>query len=282
MSASQYEADRLRRMGTSFDQYKRPTQIRAPRNDYDTSVAAPTAVSSSEYLRKRYGTFAGATEIGPPPVAVPQVEIMGKKALTVGDLKLLRNAVDRELLRVVNLRVASATLRLKQSQLEALADNLADVTGRVERGEIRVENVAIFPAVAKTFLRTLTTSENVPDLFDPEGRSPSSLGLTGSPAPAPAAPAPATIATKAAVEPTSSGQELVQWMYENIQNLKWELEANYDIEAAKHREMQDTLDTMESRVLAYSYGDSPMPSSYRSLFLSKIRELQAELKPTPE
>lgn len=283
VSASAYQKARLREMGTGFGAYKRPTSIRTPRGSYDEM--APSTMSSSDYLRKKFGSFAGATEIGPPPpAAVAQVEIMGKTAITEGDLKLLQNEVDREILRLANLRIDALPIQLKRSQLETVANNLADVLGRVGRGEIGVEDVAIFPNVAKTFLRTFRTLETVPTLFDPNGRSPRSMGLVpvASLAPAVASPAVASPAV-ASPAPVQSNQDLLQWLYENIQSLKWSLEANYDVEEVKHREMQKDLADMERRILFHSSGgNTPMPDGYSALFLRRIRELQAELNPAPE
>ena len=284
MDASVYQTRRLA-PGVSFDTYKRATPVPTPRGDYDTSPAAPTAVSASEYLRKKYGDFSGATAIAPPlPPAPAQTQILGTDALTVGDLKLLQTSVDLELLRLQNLRSTSALITIKQSQLDSLSTNLADVLGRVERGEIKVEQVSIFPATARQFLKTFRTSENLPELFDMNGNSPASVAAL-APAPAPAASTPSTsspsTAPTVATSPASN-KSFLQWLYENIQALKWSLEANYRVEEAKQRQMSDSLQEMEKRILGYSYGDTPMPEGYQKLFLERIRGLQKELNEVPD
>lgn len=277
MDASAYQTARLA-PGISFDSYKRPTAIRSPRGDYVAS--APATISASEYLRKKYGDFAGATEIAPPPAKAPsQTAIMGTNALTVGDLKLLQNAIDMELIRLQNIRSVSVFVTIKISQLQVLAENVADVKGRVERGEIETEDVAIFPATARQFLKTFRTSETLPELFDPNGNSPASM------APAPTL-APSTVPSAAPSAPpvsgTSKSPDFLQWLYENIQRLKWSLDADYHVEAAKQREMTHTLNEMETRILGYSYTDTPMPEGYQKMFLNRIRGLQKELNDTPE
>ncbi len=278
LDESEYQKRRLA-PGVSFDTYKRATPVRTPRGDYDTSPAAPTAVSASEYLRKKYGDFSGATTIAAPlPPAPAQTQILGTDALTVGDLKLLQTSVDLELLRLQNMRSTSVLITIKQSQLDALSTNLADVLGRVGRGEIKVEQVSIFPATARQFLKTFRTSENLPELFDMNGNSPASVAAL-APAPAPA-PAPSTSGPTAA--PATSSKNFLQWLYENIQALKWSLEANYRVEEAKQREMSDSLNSMEKRILGYSYGDTPMPEGYQKMFLERIRGLQKELNEVPE
>jgi hypothetical protein len=280
ISASEYQNKRLA-PGVSFDSYKRPTEIRTPRGEY--TAMGPTAKSASQYLRQKYGDFSSATEIVPKaPPAAPQTQIMGADAVTLGDLKLLQNAVDAELLRLQNIRTVSVVVDLKKAHLSALGDNLADVIGRVERKEITVDDVAIFPATARQFLKTFRSSETLPELFDPNGNSPASL------APAPAfAPAlsssigEAPSAREAKSEPTQK-PDFLQWLYTNIQAIKWSLDANYRVEQAKDRQMRESLKEMEQRVLAYSYGDTPMPAGYQGLFLNKIHELQKELKDVPE
>jgi hypothetical protein len=285
LKSSVYQTARLA-PGVSFGSYKKPTPISTPRGDYDTSVGAPTAMTSSEYLRKKYGDFSGATEVAPPPAPVqPQTTIMGTDAMTVGDLKMLRNTVDLEVIRLQNLRSASPLITIKLGQLQVLADNLADVTGRVERGEIKVEDVAIFPVTARQFLKTFRTSENVPELFDINGNSPASIAPSVAPTAAPtAAPTVAPTVAQApslATAPTKS-PHFLQWLYENIQRLKWSLEADYSVEAAKQRELKGSLEDMEKRILGYSYTDTPMPEGYQKMFLERIRGVQEELNSVPE
>jgi hypothetical protein len=280
MDASAYQIGRLA-PGVSFDSYKKPTTttIRSPRNDYDTTAGAPTAMSASDYLRKKYGDFSGATEVARPPAVVPQTTIMGTTALTVGDLKVLQNAIDLELIRLQNLRSVSALVTIKISQLQVLADNLADVKGRVDRGEIKVESVTIFPATARQFLKTFRTSENVPELFDENGNSPAST----APAPAPSAgPSSALISSPSSAPSSATGPDFLQWFYENIQRLKWSLDADYHVEEAKQKEMSESLNDMEKRILGYSYTDTPMPEGYKQMFLQRIRGLQKELNDSPE
>lgn len=254
--------------GVSFDSYKRATPIRSPRGD-DTT--APRVMSSSEYLRKKYGDFSGATEVVRPPAPVRQTQIMGAAALTLGDLKLLQNAVDIEMIRLTNLRTDSALVKIRLGQLQGVAENLGDVVGRVDRGEIKAEEVAIFPGTARQFLKTFRTSENIPELFDPAGNSPKSEaapGTTLAPAPAP---------TSATEEETKEGPDFLHWVYTTLQRLKWSVDAEYMVETAKQREMKDTLGDMEQRVLGYSYTDTPMPEGYQKMFLERIRGLQKEL-----
>jgi hypothetical protein len=278
LAASDYQRTRLG-PGISFDTYKRPTEIRKPRGEYDTDKLAPTALSASDYLRKKYGDFSGATEVVPKAAPLPpQTTIMGTEAITVGDLKILQNAVDSELLRLQSLRTVDIRKEIKQAQLDALGDNLSDVTGRVERGEIKVEDVAIFPATARQFLKTFRVSENLPELFDPNGNSPASMKPAPAAATATATATNATTAAATAASAPSTGPNFLQWLYKTVQTAKWSLDANYEVEQAKEREMRETLGDMEKRILAYSYGDTPMPVGYQDLFLQKINELQKELR----
>jgi hypothetical protein len=267
--------------GASFDAYKRPTMIRTPRGDYDTSAGAPTTMSASEFLRKKYGDFSGATEIVPPPAAAPpQTQIMGKEALTEGDLRLLQNAVDIELIRLQNLRSASALVTIKIGQLQVVSENLADVVGRVGRKEIPVESVAIFPATARQFLKTFRMSENVPELFDPNGNSPASMSAaSAAAAPTSLAPAlaPALAPTTTSSAAPAAKPDFLHWLFENIQKLKWSMDADYRAEAAKQRQVSKSLKDMEQRILDYSYSDTPMPEGYEHMFLERIRGLQKEI-----
>lgn len=281
MSVSDYQKQILQRTGTSFRDYKRPTMIRQPRGDYDVA-AAPTQ-SSSEYLRSKYGTFAGATVIDMGrEKPEPQTRIEGVTVLTVGDLKLLQNSVDLELLRLQNLRSDALAITIRKGQLDALATALADLVGRVERKETRLEDVPIFPATAKQFLRTFRISETLPELLDPNGNTPAKETALSAPPPSKApAPSPTPPSTTSETSKDSSS-DFLQWVYENIQSLKMGMEAEYKIEEAKEKEMKSTLDTMERRILAYSYKDTPMPEGYQALFLEKIRGIQSELNRIPE
>ena len=275
MKASAYQKTQLA-PGVSFATYKRPTAIRTPRGDYN--AAAPQTMSASDYLRRKYGDFSGAVEVGPPPAPEPpQTKLMGTTALTVGDLKLLQNTIDMELIRLTNLRIQSAVLDIRKRQLEYLAESVGNFVGSVERGEMRGEDVPIFPATARVFLKTFRDSEAVPELLDPEGKTPASLmPVAQAPAPVQAqaqAPAPA---------PAPDSKSFLSWLYENVQALKWSLEADYQVEQAKQREIRNDLGAMEKRILSYSYTDTPMPMSYQSLFLEKIRGIQSELKQVPE
>lgn len=233
-------------------------------------------MTSSEYLRKKYGDFSGATEVIRPPAPVRQMQIMGTAALTLGDLKLLQNAVDIEMLRLINLRTDSALVKIRLGQLEVVAENLGEVVGRVDRGEIQPEEVAIFPGTARQFLKTFRTSENVPELFDPAGNSPKSLGVVPAPGPAPSSVSGAPSETAEAKE-SETGPDFLHWIYTTLQRLKWSVDAEYMAEAAKQRQMKDTLGDMERRVLGYSYTDTPMPEGYQKMFLERIRGLQKEL-----
>jgi hypothetical protein len=236
---------------------------------------APTTMTASEYLRKKYGDFSSATEISPPPAAAPpQTQIMGKDALTEGDLRLLQNAVDIELIRLQNLRSTSVLVTIKIGQLQVVSENLADVVGRVGRGEIRVESVAIFPVTARQFLKTFRTSENVPELFDPNGNSPARMGQAPSSTPTPSTAAPAP---SAAPVPSAAKPDFLHWLFENVQRLKWSMDANYRVEEAKQREISKSLKDMERRILDYSYSDTPMPTGYEHMFLERIRGLQKEI-----
>jgi translation elongation factor EF-Tu-like GTPase len=207
---------------------------------------------------------------------------MGTTALTVGDLKLLQNAIDLELIRLQNLRSVSALVTIKISQLQVLADNLADVKGRVDRGEINVESVAIFPATARQFLKTFRTSENIPELFDENGNSPASTAPAPTTFPGPSSAASTVPSSGAAPSSAATGPDFLQWFYENIQRLKWSLDADYHVEQVKQKEMSQSLNNMEKRILGYSYTDTPMPEGYQKMFLQRIRGLQKELNELPE
>jgi hypothetical protein len=161
------------------------------------------------------------------------------------------------------------------------------VLGRVERDEISADEVAIFPATARQFLKTFRSAQTLPELFDPEGRSPKSVGAVKSAAaPVAAAPVAAPVAAVGAPAvapvPTPTKEDFMKWLHDNIQSLKWYLEMDYDVEEVKQKEMRDTLDGMEKRVMSYSYLDTPMPASYQQLFINKIREIRNDLKGVPE
>lgn len=234
-----------------------------------------STMTASEYLRKKYGDFSGATEVMKPPAPVRQTQIMGTTALTLGDLKLLQNTVDIEMIRLTNLRTDSALVKIRLGQLQVVAENLGDVVGRVDRGEIRPEEVAIFPATARQFLKTFRTSENVPELFDPNGNSPKSEGATASPGPSPS-PASSPAPSPSGLAP-AEGPNFLHWLFTTLQRLKWSADAEYHVETAKQRQMMETLGDMEKRVMAYSYTDTPMPEGYQKMFLERIRGLQKEL-----
>jgi hypothetical protein len=257
-----------------------PTIVQSPRGTYDAAVEAPTVLTASQYLRQKYGDFSGATMIASPPAPAPiQTHIMGKDALTVGDLKLLQNAIDMELLRLSNLRTVSTNVTIRKSQLEFLGDQVGNVLGAVEREEVKVEEVAIFPANARMFLKMFRVSETLPELFDPEGKSPASIGLVKAPT---AATPPFLPGAPTSVPPEPKGRDLIPWVFENIQKLKWSIEADYLAEQAKQREMKRNLNNMEERILSYSYTDTPMPHGYQKLFLEKIRGIEKELNHIPE
>ncbi len=266
--------------GRDFNAYKRPTPIRQPRGEVDT--LSPSTLTASAYLRQKYGDFSGAVEVAPPPPVVQQTQIMGVDAITAGDLKLIQNAIDNELIRLQALRIVSEIVDLRKSQLTVLSENVADVLGRVDRGEITVEEVTIFPATARQFMKTFRSAQTLPELFDPEGRSPKSVGAVKSITAPSAAPVAAPTVAPSAAAPGASKGDFMAWLHDNIQSLKWYLEMDYDVEEVKQKEMRDTLDTMEQRVLGYSYTDTPMPASYQELFVQKIREIRNELKGNPE
>ncbi len=246
-------------------------------------MLSPSTATASEYLRQKYGDFSGAVEVAPPPPVVQQTQIMGVDAITAGDLKLIQNAIDNELIRLQALRIVSEIVDLRKSQLTVLSENVADVLGRVERDEISADEVAIFPATARQFLKTFRSAQTLPELFDPEGRSPKSIGAVKSAgAPVAAAPVAAVGAPAAAPVPTPTKEDFMKWLHDNIQSLKWYLEMDYDVEEVKQKEMRDTLDGMEKRVMSYSYLDTPMPASYQQLFINKIREIRNDLKGVPE
>lgn len=276
ISSSDYQESRFNATA-SFDAYKRPTMVRSPRGNTTVVTMAPETLSASQFLRQKYGDFSGAVDVVPSVIrkAPPQTQIMGLDSITVGDLKLLQDVIDMELLRLANTRSVATAVTVRKGQLEFLAENVANVLGAVEREEVKIEEVAIFPANARVFLKTFRTSESLPELFDPEGNSPASIGLF------PSVETPSLSPPSIPNTPTSQQNQL-PWFFQNIQKLKWSIEADYLVEQAKQKEMKRDVKEMEERIMGYSYTDTPMPEGYRKLFLAKIRSIEKELIRSPE
>jgi hypothetical protein len=256
---SVYKASKL---PASFDAYKKATPIR--RSVADT--LAPSAISASEYMRRKYGDFSSAVEIGFTKPDSRDV-IVGTKTLTKEDLKVLRSAVDKELLRLERSRSVSLPLKAKENQLALMSSDLDGLLGKLERNEITLEQVPIDPQVARKFLSMFRSTELLPVLFDPDGPKPRS-------APPSVAVQPASIRGPLLVgspTPSKTVELTTQELFDLIQRLKWEISMDFSPESALDQTTLNRIQSMEKRILDSATSEYPIPIDLRRQFLNEIQ-----------
>ena len=82
-------------------------------------------------------------------------------AITLEDLKKLRERINTESLNIANSRSQSPTMLAKQNQLEDLAGNLTDMISRIERGTMAIQDVPVTKDDADNFLHALDVNQPV-------------------------------------------------------------------------------------------------------------------------
>jgi hypothetical protein len=221
--------------------------------------------TAGQAMQKKFGGFMGAETVVVEPKKDEggHVGIVGVDTLTLDDLGVLKRTVDMEMLRLTNLRSDSQQKREKLLALQTNQNYLAGYIDKVGRGEIRLDQIPIFPPNARMFLKIMPHSDTVPDLVDPDGNTPAKLRAALAPAPAPAVePLPPVL------------EDIKQGILGLIQDLQWRVAADYQVEQNMHKRIVERLGDMERRVINYSLMDTPMPEGYEKMFLEELNQIR--------
>lgn len=274
--------DQLANLGLSFDSFKRGVQ----RQTAPSSFSPTATLSASEYMRKRYGDFSGATVIETASPLETQTAIQGRRVVTIGDLKFLRAHIGEYLRRLRGIRSDFLPLKMKIASLDQITSDLDNVVGRVERKEIKLEEVSIDPRAAQRFIDSYQRLDLVPKLFGTRVPTQQELneneyadeGIVLAPAPAPAsalAPAALTPRRKTRQEREAEAKQL---LYDNIQYAKWSAEADMDPRQAHNGEIVKRLKDMDARLFSYMASETPIPGDLYFGFTSEIERIQRALQ----
>ncbi len=203
------------------------------------------------------------------PVPPPTVSAGPLNVITLEELKTLLAAVEKETLRLTNLRSAAPTIRTRIDQLTKLGADVREYINKVERKQIRLEDVPISPEDAKRFLEQIKAGEEaIPTVIQPAGTTPDSLK------PSAASEVPATV-------PTSP---INQALFSALQTLKWkfEIKVEHDPVVAQRERIMKRIEDIEKRILSYSYSETPMPADVQKLLQAELRALASMLVDTDD
>lgn len=193
-----------------------------------------------------------ATMPQPTLVATPVGQI------TLQDIINLRERINKESLKLANLRTTAPTMRARQNQLEELAGDLTNIITEVQRGTKAIEDVPITKDDADNFMRALETNEKtLPALQLPMGQT-------------------KTTVTNMPMQSSQLQVPAVQQLLDKAQYLKWDLQVNlsYDPADARQDNVLKRLEQIERNLTNFAISETPLPDSVVDAMKMEMKVLQ--------
>lgn len=194
------------------------------------------------------------------PIPPPTTTAGPSNVITLEELKSLLVAVEKETLRLTNLRSTAPTIKIRVDQLTKLGADIREYINKVERRQIRLEDVPITPEDAKRFLEQIKAGEEaIPTVITPAGTTPELLK-------------PSSASEVPPIVPTSP---MNQAIFSALQTLKWKFEINveHDPVVAQRERIMKRIEDIEKRILSYSYSETPIPADVQKLLYYELRAL---------
>jgi hypothetical protein len=235
----------------------------------ESLVSLTKSLSSAMVIRGAASTVP-AQNMGGDNVAyidsMPQPTLVATPPSQIGlqDLISLRDRINKESLKLANLRSRAPTMMAKQNQLESLAGDLTDMITRIQAGTLSITDVPITKDDAENFMTALDTNRSgpLPNLQLPSGVQKST----------------AQQPVKNTVEDQLPGLQnpQLQQLLKNAQYLKWGLQMNvsYDPELAAQDRVIQRLEAIENRLTQLATSETPLPDSLSEAFMKELGILQ--------
>ncbi len=202
--------------------------------------------------------------------------------ITLDGLKSLIANIQAEQLRLENLRSSDSTTLARISTLESLLVDLRDYVGKVERDEIKLQDVPIKASDAQTFLAQFKSSDTLPYLIEESGTTETSKDSS---------PANFYNTTSSKTEVPQVSSEQVQGMpmiptnvLQYLKNLEWtfEIKVHNNPEIGHRERIMDRIKELEQRIAAYAYNDVPIPYSLQNAFRKELQYLTNSMQNSVE
>ncbi len=205
-----------------------------------------------------------------------------KDIITMDILRTLIQNIQTEQLRLQNLRSSDTTTIARIRSLEALLVDLRDYAGKVERKEIKLEDIPIKASDAQKFLAQYKSSDTLPYLTELKGDVDSSLNSANIFN----APTNQKIGSEITQLPSTSDETkmLPANLLRILKNLEWSFEIKvHNNPEINHRErVMDRIKELEQRIAAYAYNDQPIPYSLQNAFRKELAYLTNTLQQSYE
>jgi hypothetical protein len=189
--------------------------------------------------------------------------------ISVAQLKDLVTRINEESLRLSNLRSTSATITARIQQLTLLKANIGEFITKVERGQMKLEDVPITPDAATKFLTGLkSNSEPVPPLIVPAGSMPKPIK------------APTGVSQYAGIP---AGEQAVAKLLSAAKDLRWSMEVRleYDPQLKMREKMLERIENIIKNLTKLSVSETPIPPKIHADYLRQIQAMQTAFKNNP-
>jgi hypothetical protein len=185
--------------------------------------------------------------------------------ITMEDLNNLIKKISAERLRMVNLRSTAPTIQQKVARLASMESAVRTFKSKVERKQMRIEDVPINPIDARKFLQTnLQFANELPNLVLPSGVA--SKSITTS---------------KTTTLPTDKLHQAIPTatMMEMLQNLKWSFEIKIDNDPTilERERIMKRIEALEKRIAAYAYSETPIPKYMQRILMKELTAMSNAL-----
>ena len=189
--------------------------------------------------------------------------------VSVAQLKDLVKRIDEESLRLTNLRSTSATITTRIQQLTLLKSNIGEFVTKVERGQMKLEDIPITPDAASKFLEGLkSNSEPIPPLIVPLGSTPKVVK------------APTGVAEYAGIP---AGEQAVSKLLSAAKDLRWSMEVRleYDPQLKMREKMLERIENIIRNLTKLSVSETPIPPKIHEDYLKQIQGMQTAFAANP-
>ncbi len=192
----------------------------------------------------------------------PTVAAGAVGVITIEQLKDLVSRIEKEHLRLSNLRSTAATITSRIQQLASLKADLGEIITKVEAKQMKLEDVPITPDAAQLFLGQLQNeSGTLPPLIVPAGSVPDFIK------------APASIAEYAGIP---GGEQAVEQLLSAAKDLRWSLEVRleYDPQLKTRDAMLGRIENIIKNLTMLSVSETPIPPQIHDAYLKELKSMQ--------
>lgn len=229
--------------------------------------------SASSASRARTAKAQPTLTAAPKPVIAPtptKPTMVGTTpgVITLPELISLRDRVMAEQLKLSNLRSTSPTIITRLNQLSKLQVDLNDIINKIQRNQMKIENVGISADAAQRFLAALP-NQNMP--LPP-------LLPTSPVASKPTAPSQKGPMPTLGAAPSSSGgmsQQSLEPLLKMAQYLKWNMTVRleYDPKIAQRERVMKRIEEMEQRLTTLAMSETPVSKEAYEVLRKELETL---------